>query len=575
MIIQGQEITVRPAGTAVLSGACFAVPAGAKIGLVGPNGGGKTTLCRLITGEISPDAGTISIQRGLKIGWVPQHLKSEPETTVIQYLMPEILAKRQELENLEKAMGLAGQDAETLERILVKYGNLREEYDEMQGDLAEVKAERILMEIGLEIDLYAKVMQLSGGERNSLALTLALMGEPDVLLLDEPGNHLDFTGIERLENVIRNFRGTVLLVSHNRTLLDRCVDRIWQLDRGQVLEFSGNYTDYKMTLLQNSAAQLAQYSVQQAKLRRLEALVQRFEQIARATGDPAWGKRLQARRTQLEKNREQSIDAPDIGGRPIEVQISSRKSQADIAIDIRNYSKSYDGIPVLDILSFRIQAGERVGLFGPNGCGKTSLIRDLVTEGHWDNPLMRIGPSFKLGYVSQHREQFSTHESLIDTLRTASGSGEKEVSSMLSRLQFSRSDFETRVSELSGGEYNRLQLAVLLLQGANLLVLDEPTNHMDIPSREIIEDALAESEITLLVVSHDRYLLDAVVDRLLVIENRQIIDFPGRFSEYRAQSRPDIEFQDIAERKTIEASAAAYIRAGDHKSARRIARKLS
>lgn len=581
MLIQGQEITIRPAGSNLLAGISFAIPSGAKIGLVGANGCGKTSLCRVITGLQEADGGVLSVQRSVTIGWVPQHLTTPDNCTVLEYLAPEVLARRSELSRLEIAMGNPENSRQELERILRQYGELRESYDEQHGDLCETKAQRILNEIGLPLPLDAKVMQLSGGERNSLALTRALLSNPDVLVLDEPGNHLDFAGLERLERILRDYSGAVLLVSHNRRLLDRCVDRIWQMSNGSLQEYAGNYTDYRMTMLQNAAAQLAQHSVQQAKLQRLEELVRRFEQIARATADPAWGKRLRARRTQLEKNREQAVAAPQVHSGSIDVQIAARGSRADIAIELNNYGKAFDERVLLRDVRFQIQAGERVGLIGPNGSGKTSLIRDLMETGSWENPVMRIGPSFRVGYIAQHREQFRQSAPLLEALQLATGAQEREASSILTRMQFSRRDFETTVSNLSGGEYNRLQLAALLLQGANLLILDEPTNHMDIPSKEIIEEALVESEVTLLVVSHDRYLLDAVVDRLLIIENQGITDFPGRFSEYRSSQLNSDDSLDSraadqrdAQRRKTEAQAARHIAKGDHKSARKSAAKL-
>ncbi len=577
MLVQGQGITIRPAGSELLSGISFAIPGGAKIGLVGANGCGKTSLCRVIAGLQEADGGVLSVQRRIQIGWVPQHLTTTDDCTVLEYLAPDVLARRSELSRLEAAMGNPGNSPQELERILQQYGELRESYDEEHGDLCETQAQRILSEIGLELPLDAKVMQLSGGERNSLALTRALLGNPDVLILDEPGNHLDFAGLERLEGILRGYPGAVLLVSHNRRLLDRCVDRIWHMSHGSLQEYSGNYTDYRMTMLQNAAARLAQHAVQQAKLQRLEELVKRFEQIARATADPAWGKRLRARRTQLEKNREQAVDAPQIGSKNIDVQIAARGSRADIAIELNNYRKSFGDRVLLSDVRFQIQAGERVGLIGPNGSGKTSLIRDLMERGSWENPVIRIGPSFRVGYISQHREQFRQSAPLLEALQLATGAQDKEASAILTRMQFQRRDFETAVRDLSGGEYNRLQLAALLLQGANLLILDEPTNHMDIPSKEIIEEALVESEVTLLVVSHDRYLLDAVVDRLLIIEKQTITDFPGRFSEYRSSlDDPDsrAENEHDAQRKKTEAQAAQHIARGDHKSARKAAAKL-
>ena len=377
------------AGTVVLTGVTAEIHAAAKIGLIGANGTGKTTLIRIITGEIEQTSGTVVRQGGTTIGFVPQEFEFDDELTVGGYLIADRLSDREQLQELETKMGeLGSSDPEALERVLAEYQTVRDRYDEAEGDLAEEQAERIISELGLTTGLDQQIATLSGGERNILSLGYAVLGRPDLLILDEPGNHLDFGGLAWLESFLEDYPGAVLTVSHNRYLLDRVATEIWELQHGRVATYTGNYSDYRFTRLRQALSDQATYVVQQRTLARLEALVKTFEQRARDTADPAWGKRLRARRSQLEKAKSEAMDQPEIDDRRIDVRFGNGQSRADIAVDVIDYERGFPSKPLFAGASLAVGAGERIGIVGPNGSGKTTFLNDLMLKLH-DNVPMR------------------------------------------------------------------------------------------------------------------------------------------------------------------------------------------
>jgi len=520
----------------VLCDVSFEILPGRKVGLIGPNGGGKTTLVRLLVGEEEPSEGKVVKAADLRLGYVPQHVEFEPDLSVRDFLLEEYRAITKELREQEMALGEA--PPERAEKALVAYQKARDAYDGIGGDDMERRTEALLASLGLAGTWDRKVGTLSGGERNVLSLAKALTRRPNLLVLDEPGNHLDFTGLAWLERFLSEFDGAVLVVSHNRYLLDRVVDHVWELEGRRLAEYEGNYSKYRMTRLRQIVAQQAEYVANQKRLAELAALVARFAQIAKVSHDPAWGKRLHARKTQLAKAEAQAVERPVMDQARISLVSRAERTRADIALQVNSYSKGFGDKRLFEGADLQISCGERVALVGPNGCGKTTFLRDVVENSRWDGSTLRIGPSLKVGYCAQHQEVFRPERTVLEEFQALGMFTRKEVFSALARFLFRWEDLDKRISELSGGEKNRLQLARILMLKANFLILDEPTNHMDIGSQEAIEESLADFQGTILVVSHDRYLLDRIATAIVEVEGGRFETFRGSFSEFWAGREP-------------------------------------
>ena len=514
----------------VLSDVSLGVTTGQKLGLVGANGSGKTSILRLITGEELPTDGVVTKTRGLRIGYVAQQVAFAESQTVLDCVLAEHAKAEGSLH--ERAERLSRASPEELPAELQAYDSARAAFERAGGDALPQRALAVLDSLGLAGRGDQLVGTLSGGEKNVLSLTQALLASPELLLLDEPDNHLDFAGLAWLERFLAGFPGAVLIVSHNRYLLDRVVGGILHLEDGAVRQYTGNYSTYRATLLREKLAQRADYVADQKRLAQLEALVKRFEEFARRTADPKWGKRLRARRSQLARERRQAVEKPTDEASGMLVDVKTVASRADIALQVQDYSRSFGELELFDRAELEISCGESVGLLGPNGSGKTTLLKDVVEHGAWDHPTIRVGPSLKVGYCGQEQEVLDDRRSVLEELLADGLISRQAAFSLLARFLFQPEEFDQRVGALSGGERNRLQLAKVLLHRPNFLILDEPTNHLDIPGREAVEDVLLDFEGTILLVSHDRYLLDKIVRRVVEVQDKRLVSFAGSFSEY-------------------------------------------
>jgi ATP-binding cassette subfamily F protein 3 len=479
----------------------------------------------------------------LRIGYVPQHVEETGEATAMERLLAGNTAAHDALRSAEAAMAQATSD--TLDAAMASYEAAHETYERAGGDAFPSRAASMLDALGLGGRADAPVRALSGGEKNVLSLAVALLAEPELLVLDEPGNHLDFEGIAWLEDFLAKFAGAVLIVSHNRYLLDRVVDTILVLEDGVVREYAGNYSAYRATQLRDKLAQRADYVANQKRLAQLEELVKRFQDYARRTADPKWGKRLRARKSQLEREREQAVERPAAEASKLRMRLHAEGSRADVALQIRGYSKAFGGPPQRRVLfedaSLDIATGERVALVGPNGAGKTTLLRDIIARGDWGDAHIRVGPSLRIGYCAQAQETLDDARTVVGEILQFEGMNHDRAFNVLRQFLFTRDDLDKRVGMLSGGERNRLQLAKLNVQQPDFLILDEPTNHLDIPACEAIEDVLSSFKGTVLLVSHDRYLLDKIAGRVVELRDGGFAPFEGNFSEFwlsrRAESR--------------------------------------
>jgi len=528
-MIEAFNITKHYGADAVLAGAEVRIAPGEKVGVVGRNGAGKTTLVRILAGDDEDFSGTVRRSSGATLACVPQHFPVT-DVTALEYIVEPVAEERYALAELEEAM--AGAEGRELERVLAVYGDLRTEYDSGPGDEAESRALGYLESLGLADSAETPLASLSGGERNILALGRALLSRPDVLVLDEPGNHLDMWGLAWLEQFVREYPGAVIVISHNRYLLDRICSRIIEVDEGKTASFTGNYSAYRIAKLRNAVSGEMAARADEKKIAQLEAVVKKFADIARRTADPAWGRRLRARRTHLEKTKEAAREKPKNPVASFSVSFDTDASRADLALKVTGVSCAFGERVLFRDVSLTIGTGERVALVGANGSGKSTFLREVLRRHKAQDSSVFIGPSLTVAFCSQHAEGLDRAATILDVCIDAGAKTVEDARKAVAPFLFTRESLGQTIGSLSGGELNRLQLALAGLRKANFLILDEPTNHLDIPSCEAVEEALLDFAGTILVVSHDRYFLDCIATRVLEIDGETITSWDGNFSEF-------------------------------------------
>ena len=521
--------------------ASFEVNPNDKWGLVGVNGCGKTTLLKILVGEEKASRGSFFFAEDVKVGYVPQNVVCDKETRVLDFLIAEHQKTEQELRLQEKKLSEAA--PENLEAALKAFQRARDRFDEQGGDNYDAQARRMLQAFGLADRVDQTVMSLSGGERNLVSLSRALLSRPDFLILDEPANHLDYIGIAWLEDFLRKYKGALLLVSHNRYLLDQVTNGTLEMSNGKITYFPGNYSDYRAQKLEQRIRQEKEHAAFEKRLASLEAMILRIRNFAQVYDDKRWGKMIRSRESKIEQLKQNAAEAPEKEASQARIRFRGVSSQANIAIRVRGFSASFDGREVLKDANLDIASGERVAIVGPNGSGKSTLIKAIMEEGGWENPILRIGPSITIGYCSQQQETLNPSNTIFEEIAGCGITSEKQAYELLARFLFYKDDLKKKVRDLSGGERNRLQLAKLMLDNPNTLILDEPTNHLDIATCEAVEEALADYKGTLIVVSHDRYFLDKLVERVVEIRDKKLNSYPGSYSEfwYRREKVKSIE----------------------------------
>jgi ATP-binding cassette, subfamily F, member 3 len=505
-----------------------------KIGLIGPNGAGKSSLFKLITGEHNPEpGGGIVKAKGVTLGYLPQQPEFDPAETAFALALagnPRMAEVEAELQRVEAKMGdpAVYSDEKALSRVLEAQHKLLEEYEALGGASYPARVRELLKGLGLPATDFDKpIGVLSGGQKKLIGLARLLLLQPAVLLLDEPDNHLDLPAKAYLERLIIDYPGAVVLVLHDRYLLDAAVTHIAEIEDGQLTTFLGNYTEYIMDKEQRLARQEELFQIQQRSIRRMEQALKRYQQWVQVSDK--FASRVHSMQTRLEKV--DKMERPTLERRRMGLELNGWRGSNQV-LELVNVQKAFPPRRILDDISLLIRHGERVGLIGANGAGKSVLLRLVLGQEQPDYGEIKIGPSVKVGYYAQEHETLDFDQTLIDAVRRAGNMSEPNAVSFLLRYLFTYQQATQKIGSLSGGERSRLQLALLVLSNANFLLLDEPTNNLDIASAEVLENALEDFVGTVLVISHDRYFLDRTVSRIWELKEAQIREFVGGYSDY-------------------------------------------
>ena len=546
ILISVQNVQKNFGAHEVLRDVTFSLQKGEKMGLVGVNGCGKTTLMRMITGELQPEAGMIHKSKDLRIGYLAQvddiALSDTVWGALLRVFEPIIAMERRILE-LEGELADSADDAERAVRLSGEYQRLLERFNQMEGYAYEGEMLRVLGGLGLKPEMHERLVgTLSGGERTRLSLAKLLLQKPDVILMDEPTNHLDLEAIEWLQNYLTDYKGSLLLISHDRYFLDRVCTSMGELLGGRMIKFTGNYTEYMRKRTADFETRMKAYNLQQKEIERERAIIERYRSFNREKSIKA----AESRQKRLDKL--ERLEKP-VEESQVRFSFDVRRRSGEEALEVKSLQKSFEGKTVFENVSFRLRTGDRVALIGPNGVGKSTLFKILMSRMTPDRGSVKYGTNIDVGYYDQHQQELNPGNTVLDEVWNSFPAMEQsKVRGALGLFLFSGDDVFETVGKLSGGERGRVALTKLMLKKDNLLLLDEPTNHLDMDSREVLEDALEEFPGTILAISHDRYFINRFADRVMVMNEDGVTEYLGNFDDYlEKRDRPQPPAESMAD----------------------------
>ncbi len=551
------NVTKSFGGNIIFENISLEIKNGERVGLVGRNGSGKTTIFQLLTGMESLDAGAIHMKKGTRIGHVAQIPKFDESMTVYEVLSSAFKIEKElerEMRTLEKHMA-EEQESSVLQKLMERYGVIQEKFAFLGG--YEIEANIMKVANGLQvIELFPRsFLELSGGEQTKVSLAYMLLQKPDLLLLDEPTNHLDLFAVEWLERFLKEYNGTVVVISHDRYFLDEVVTKIFDLEDGEIHVYHTNYSRFVEEKEERLLQEFQAYQEQQKKIKKMKEAIKRLREWANQANPPNEGLHKRARSMERALERMEKLKKPILERKQMGLQFEGQERSGKDVVVMKEVSKGFAEHLLFNEANLHVRFQERAAIVGRNGTGKTTLLKLLLEEIEPDAGEIRIGSSVKIGYLSQHAYG-NMKSNVLEAFRECVAVTEGEARHILAKFLFYGPAVFKKVTQLSGGEKMRLRLAQLMYQDINFLILDEPTNHLDIESREVLEEALEQYNGTILAVSHDRYFLNKLFEKTYWIDECKLFEFAGNYAWARQKWEEKLETQVIKQqrqgRKNIE-----------------------
>ncbi|EPC8422535.1 ABC-F type ribosomal protection protein [Bacillus wiedmannii] len=544
------NVTKSFGGNIIFENISLEIKNGERVGLVGRNGSGKTTIFQLLTGMESLDAGAIHMKKGTRIGHVAQIPKFDEGMTVYDVLSSAFKAEKElerEMRTLEKNMA-EELEPSALQRLMERYGVIQEKFAFLGG--YEIEANMMKVANGLQVtELFPRsFLELSGGEQTKVSLAYMLLQKPDLLLLDEPTNHLDLFAVEWLEQFLKEYNGTVMVISHDRYFLDEVVTKIFDLEDGEIHVYHTNYSRFVEEKEERLLHEFQAYQEQQKKIKKMKEAIKRLREWANQANPPNEGLHKRARSMERALERIEKLKKPILERKQMGLQFEGQERSGKDVVVMKKVSKGFADHPLFNEANLHVRFQERAAIVGRNGTGKTTLLKLLLEEIKPDAGEIRIGSSVKIGYLSQHAYG-NMKSNVLEAFREYVAVTEGEARHILAKFLFYGPAVFKKVTQLSGGEKMRLRLAQLMYQDINFLILDEPTNHLDIESREVLEEALEQYNGTILAVSHDRYFLNKLFEKTYWIDELKLFEFAGNYAWARQKWEEQVEKQVIKQQR--------------------------
>ncbi len=544
-------------GNVIFENISFEIHEKDRVGLVGRNGSGKTTLFRLLAGVETPDAGQIHWKKGTEIGYLAQisDFPNEISTkAVLQSAFASLLEMEKRMKKLEEEMGKELEPAK-LQLLIGQYGDLQDQFNVNGGYEIEANIERIVNGLQINDLLEKRFEQLSGGERTKVGLALILLKNPDFLLLDEPTNHLDLMAVEWLGGFLKDYNGTIIIISHDRYFLDEVATKIYDLEDGEIQCYQTNFTGFTKEKEERLLREFQAYEEQQKKIKKMKEAIKRLKEWANRANPPNEGLHKRARNMERALERMEKLARPNLHRKKMGLEMESTdRSGKDVAI-LKGVSMAFENQSLFHSVNMQITYQERVAIVGENGSGKSTLIKIILKQIQPQDGEVRLGSNVKIGYLSQHVFSDAEDMTVIEAFRNEVSVTEGEARHILARFLFYGYMVFRKVAQLSGGERMRLRLAQLMHQDINLLVLDEPTNHLDIESREVLEEVLEDFDGTIIAVSHDRYFLNRLFEKIYWIDSKKVHSFDGNYDwakgKLQQSQSKNIPLQSVKKEKAI------------------------
>ncbi|NYV27504.1 ABC-F family ATP-binding cassette domain-containing protein [Streptobacillus felis] len=547
-LVQFNNVYKQFNGEYILRDINFSVNNTDKIGLIGLNGVGKSSLIKILLGIENHDGienninqkGNVFLNPNIKVGYLSQNHTFYSEKNSVYEELLEVFSKQKQLLSEINRINTLMAVSEDIEKLLKEYERLQNEYEAIGGYEVEFKIKQVMQ--GLELNNFkdAIISTLSGGEKTRITLAKLLLEEPDLLILDEPTNHLDIVSIEWLEEYLKKYTKAFILISHDRIFLDVVCNKIMEIENRKLYEYDGNFSDFVIQKELYIKGEIKRFEKESEKIRKIEEYIQRYK---------AGIKSKQARGRQTILDRMERMDNPVFNPGRMKLKFDMKTASADRVLNVHNISKSFDGKKVLNNVSFELFKGDKVGIIGKNGIGKSTLLKILVGKLKQDGGEYKVGERVKIGYYDQNHQHLFDDNNILQEINNSLSYTEEYLRSKAAAFLFSGDEVLKQISSLSGGEKVRVSLLKLIEEQANLLILDEPTNHLDIYSIEVLENALIDYEGTMLLISHNRHFLDSVCNKIYYLSEEGLEEFKGNYGEYRENIRSKKEVVDKSEEK--------------------------